>query len=361
MKIRFVLSLVAFFGTPLWSSMEAVAQSPAFTASIHSGECEDLGETVATLPNLVTTSSDPVGSAAAVPAANSFATIPLSLDAMLASDHALIVERLGSGPVACGAIGGIPTSDKALVIGISEAERSGSFGIAYLRPNPAPSQTDVSIFVAFEPDVESRVESQIESSAQDESVDPNSQVGELTPAPEDIGNASTGQRDQSSTDTTGATDLPQVDAPTSIPTERPLPTPTPVPLGATVDNPAPLGTTLESQGLAVTVNSAYFDYGFAGAIPRGGYKVLILGVTIENVSENNRGYTASRFSAIDPTTGNIYDPVTLEDVGVLLTNGDLQPGEFVSGTALVEVQETATNVIIKYDVDYLGDEDLYWS
>jgi hypothetical protein len=149
---------------------------------------------------------------------------------------------------------------------------------------------------------------------------------------------------------------------TVVPTAKPAPTPTPTPSpGASQSNPAPLGTTLESQGLAVTVDSAYFDFGFANAIPRGGYKVLILGVTIENRSDENRGYEAARFSGIDAMNGNTYDPVTLDNVGVLLTDGDLQPGQFVSGTALIEVQETATNVIIKYDADYLGDEDLYWS
>ena len=135
----------------------------------------------------------------------------------------------------------------------------------------------------------------------------------------------------------------------------PTPTPTPSP-GSSQSNPVPIGTTLESQGLAVTVDSAYFDYGFANAIPRGGYKVMILGVTIENVSDQNRGYDAARFSGIDAMTGNTYNPVTLENVGVLLTDGDLQPGEYVSGTALIEVQETATNVIIKYDADIVGDK-----
>ena len=158
-----------------------------------------------------------------------------------------------------------------------------------------------------------------------------------------------------------ATDEPDVTTAAAVATERPIPTPTQVPLGFSLDNPAPLGTTLESQGLTVTVDSAYFDVGFANAIPRGGYKVLILGVTIENVSDGDLGYAASRFSGIDAVTRNTYDPVTIDDVGVLLTDGNLQPGEFVSGTALVEVQETATNVIIKYDVDILGDEDMYWS
>jgi hypothetical protein len=163
-------------------------------------------------------------------------------------------------------------------------------------------------------------------------------------------------------DAGGATDQAEGTEVAVVATERPVPTPTPTPSpGSSQSNPAPIGTTLESQELAVTVNSASFDYGFANAIPRGGYKLLILGVTIENVSDGNRGYEAARFFGIDATTGNTYDPVTIDDVGVLLTDGNLEPGEFVSGTALIEVQETATNVIVKYDADHLGNEDLYWS
>jgi hypothetical protein len=178
-----------------------------------------------------------------------------------------------------------------------------------------------------------------------------------------VTDASPAQLVESSTVEGDATSQTEAAEPTAVPTERPVPTPTPTPLpGSSQSNPAPIGTTLESQGLAVTVDSAYFDYGFANAIPRGGYKVMILGVTIENVSDENRGYDASRFSGIDAVTANTYDPVTVDDVGVLLTDGDLQPGEFVSGTALIEVQETATNVIIKYDADIVGDEeDMYWS
>lgn len=151
--------------------------------------------------------------------------------------------------------------------------------------------------------------------------------------------------------------------PTPVPTATPLPTatPTPVPIGSAVDVPAPLGTTLTADGLAVTVESAYFDYGFANAIPRGGYKVLIAQVTIRNDGDGNQSYNASSFSGIDANTNVSYNPVTLDNVGVLLRDGSLQPGQYVSGTVLIEVQETATNVIIKYDPNMFTTEDLYWS
>lgn len=151
---------------------------------------------------------------------------------------------------------------------------------------------------------------------------------------------------------------------TPAPTPTPLPTPTttPIPISTTVENPAPLGTTLTTDdGLAVTVESAYFDVGFANAIPRGGYKVLIAQVTIRNDSDGGQGYNAANFSGIDANTSVGYDPVTLDDVGVLLRDGTLESGEYVSGTILIEVQETATNVIIKYDPNMFTTDDLYWS
>lgn len=110
----------------------------------------------------------------------------------------------------------------------------------------------------------------------------------------------------------------------------------------------------------MSVDSAYFDYSFGGAIPRGGYKVLILSVTMTNVTDRNRGYDEANFSGIDATTGVAYKAVTIEDAGVLLHDGDLQPGQYVSGVVLIEVQESAGNVVIKYNADLMGDEDLYW-
>lgn len=110
----------------------------------------------------------------------------------------------------------------------------------------------------------------------------------------------------------------------------------------------------------MTVDSAYFDFGFAGAIPRGGYKILILGVTIENISDGDKSYSEAKFSGIDSKSGATYNAVTLDDVGVLLRDGELQPGQYVSGTVLIEVQETSTGVIVKYDPAMFSTEDLYW-
>lgn len=323
-------------------SLLSVAQQDGLTAALHTGDCADLGPEVAALEAASVPSGARVGSSRSLPGANSFTTIPVALDAMLAADHALVIAGTDGETLACGEVGGYLTDAGALIVGFRPGPSTGLGGVAFLSPADVPAQTNVSLFLTGEA--------------------LGGEGGEAAAPPEATGVAPA-QPEETPAASDDATDQLQVaQQPTAVPTEKPEPTPTPVPLGASQANPAPLGTTLQSQGLAVTVESAYFDAGFANAIPRGGYKVLILGVTIANESDEDRGYDASRFFGIDATTGNTYDPVTIDDVGVLLTDGTLQPGEFVSGTALIEVQETATSVIVKYDGDFLGDEeDLYWS
>jgi len=110
----------------------------------------------------------------------------------------------------------------------------------------------------------------------------------------------------------------------------------------------------------VSVDSAYFDTRFGNAIPRGGHKVLILNVTMTNVDSSDRSYNEADFSGIDTATKAVYDAVTIDNAGVLLHDGNLRPGQYVSGIVLIEVQDSATSVVIKYNVDILGDDDLYW-
>jgi hypothetical protein len=340
---------LAFAIVAALTTMPAAAQLAEIQGEILRGTCESPGESFAELTAAPVPEGEPTGANNSRTAANSFSVVPVTF-ASLVSEPSAISIALNGEQIACSDIGGVTNSGGDLAIGLMPTNDADAFGIAYLSPSDADStQTDISLFVVPPTDG---------SSVQPASVE----ITEGTITNEAI------------TDITANADTPIAAAanegvetePTSVPTATPrptqVPTPTPTPSpGSSQSNPAPIGTTVETQGLAVTVNSAYFDYGFANAIPRGGYKVMILGVTIENVSDGNRGYSASRFSGIDAVTGNTYNPVTLDDVGVLLADGHLQPGEYVSGTALIEVQETATNVIIKYDADILGDEDLYWS
>ena len=340
---RTPLTLLAMVGIGLTTIAQAgpslAAQDESWAASIVSGTCQAVGAEVAALNPATVPDAPTVGSDDALPGANSFSTVSVGIDALLAEDHAIAVTGVDGNSVTCGDIGGRLTSSGSLIVGLQHDDASDLGGVAVFSPDAA-GQTNVSLFVVGP----SLGNGAPESAARTTPVDADS--ADDTSVKVDTGSASLTQESEPTA--------------TARPTQVPLPTPTPVPIGLAQENPAPIGTTLEQQELAVTVTSAYFDYGFANAIPRGGYKVLIISATFQNNSDRDLGYEASRFSAIDANNGNTYDPVTIDNVGVLLTGGNLQPGEYVSGTALVEVQETASNVIIKYDVDIRGDDDMYW-
>jgi micrococcal nuclease len=125
------------------------------------------------------------------------------------------------------------------------------------------------------------------------------------------------------------------------------------------DNPAPLGTAVETDGQRITVTDAFFssDYGFA--TPKGGYVFLVLSVRIENVGDGDHGYDEARFSAKDLDTDATFDDTfTLADNP--LGDGELSPREWVEGTVVLEVQESATRVRVKYDAKLIGAGEAYW-
>jgi hypothetical protein len=119
---------------------------------IHTGDCVELGEVVAPLNDLIV----PVGTGAgqadeASLAESSFTIVPMTLDAILASDHAINVhlsaEQIDTY-IACGEIGGVLDVNGALIVGLQESTDSGYTGIAFLGPNPDGVSTDVSVFIA---------------------------------------------------------------------------------------------------------------------------------------------------------------------------------------------------------------------
>ncbi len=123
--------------------------------------------------------------------------------------------------------------------------------------------------------------------------------------------------------------------------------------------PAPIGTTLRGSGVAVTLTNAYTAYEYGFSTPKGGYVFLVVEATVENVDDEGHGYAGNRFSAKDVDSGAEFDDTfTLTDGG--LGTGDLSPGEYVYGVVVLEVQETATNIRVKYDTAAIGGENLYW-
>ena len=126
--------------------------APSRPAHIHSGNCVELGDVVLPLNDLTAPVSDSVGQAdRATPAESSFTTVPMTLDAILAADHAINVhlsaERIDTY-IACGELGGIVDASGALVVGLREESDSGYTGIAFLSPGADGASTDVSVFIA---------------------------------------------------------------------------------------------------------------------------------------------------------------------------------------------------------------------
>ena len=85
------------------------AQSTGYAGAIYAGQCGDLAGLVAALGEVTGASGNRLGHADAVPAANASLTVPISLDDLVANDHAIVVEQTGDHRViACGEVGGFP-------------------------------------------------------------------------------------------------------------------------------------------------------------------------------------------------------------------------------------------------------------
>lgn len=122
-------------------------------AQIRAGSCADggAGPVVQTLPNLVAPDGHATGQERALPAERSFGAVPLPLDALLAVDHVVTVDRSAAAsdrPIACGAIDGVVGADGALTVGLREADDSGFRGVTHLSSASGGGSTLVSVFLA---------------------------------------------------------------------------------------------------------------------------------------------------------------------------------------------------------------------
>jgi hypothetical protein len=178
----------------VWSPAALRAQDDTpHPAHVHDGTCEALGDVVAPLTDLsfeggnatdgngtegnasegnaslgnVTdgnasnatggnatnaTGGNATGGGDPIPAEVSVTTVPLTLDEMLATPHAINVhlsaDEIGTY-IACGDIGGPALPDGSLAIGLHELNGSGFFGIASLTPSTSSEGgTEISVFLA---------------------------------------------------------------------------------------------------------------------------------------------------------------------------------------------------------------------
>lgn len=140
----------------------------------------------------------------------------------------------------------------------------------------------------------------------------------------------------------------------------PTPEPTATPSLGEGGRPAGMGETVTDDGLAITVSNPQFLTEFGFSAPRGGYVFLLVDVTIENVSDDDKNYGEDFFSATDLDTEATFDNLNIIS-GTGMGSGELSPGEYVSGQVILEIQETASRVRVKFDTSPIaGGENLYW-
>jgi hypothetical protein len=150
-----VFGMVAFSGPAVLAqdaTPEAVEASPPRPVHIHTGNCDELGEVVVPLTDLTAPTGDRVGQRnRATVAETSFTSVPLTLDAILAADHAINAHLSADeieNYIACGEIGGVVGPDGTLVIGLHPQNDSDFHGIAFLSPGADGASTDVSVFIS---------------------------------------------------------------------------------------------------------------------------------------------------------------------------------------------------------------------
>ncbi len=126
------------------------------------------------------------------------------------------------------------------------------------------------------------------------------------------------------------------------------------------EEPGTFGEALIGENVSVTAADPLVTTAYNYSTPKGGYKFLIFNVTIVNQGEGEKDYESHRFEARDLDT----DAQHKEAFALLdqpLNSGKLSPGSYVNGQVALEVQETATNLLVQYQVDSYGDTFLYWT
>ena len=120
-------------------------------AHIHSGSCDDLGDIVVPLTDVVeNTAGESFGSDQAVPVEVSETDVELSLSDILAGPHAINIHQSAEAIqiyIACGDIGG-RVIDGDLLIGLQEIDGSGHQGVARLETDD--DGTEVSVYLAYQ-------------------------------------------------------------------------------------------------------------------------------------------------------------------------------------------------------------------
>src|SRR3712207_6790640 len=90
----------------LGAAVPTRAQGADVSVEIRVGSCGDPGEAVGILSEVPRPNNASIGASDAVPAASSFSTVPLAMDALTSADHIVLVPSAdGDNVLSCGAIG----------------------------------------------------------------------------------------------------------------------------------------------------------------------------------------------------------------------------------------------------------------
>jgi len=132
-----------------------------------------------------------------------------------------------------------------------------------------------------------------------------------------------------------------------------------IPRHGSEEAPGVFGEELVGESVGVTLSDPFVTYDYNFSTPKGGYKFLIFNASIVNYGDDKKQYASGRFQAKDLDTGADHKE-TFVLLDQPLGSGNLSTGSYVYGQVALEVQETATNLAVKYQVSSFGDISLYW-
>lgn len=124
-------------------------------------------------------------------------------------------------------------------------------------------------------------------------------------------------------------------------------------------DPGQFGETLVANGMSVTVSDPFTTYDYNFSTPKGGYYFLIFNAALQNNGEGKKEYESGRFEVRDLDT-DVKHKETFVLLDQPLGTGNLSTGSYVSGQVALEVQETANNLLVQYQIDSGGHVFLYW-
>ena len=139
---------------------------------------------------------------------------------------------------------------------------------------------------------------------------------------------------------------------------------TPVPKLGSADNPAPVGTAVESDGRSVTLNSYYFTSSAGTFVAEQNKDLLIVNLTITNISAKDQlSYSDQCVDAKDVPGGFDFNvPLIFNVSDFPLGAGDQIPGDTVTGNVAILVASSSSTIRVRYTAGSgsCNGDDFYW-